>query len=346
MLTNIVNGDSSATMDDIAAKVGVSKATVSYALSGKKKVSREIEERVFKAAEDLSYQPQLAAPKLSKLNQNIIGICIPIESNKLSDDLYHYPVIEGAMDKAHKEGFQLLVNRIVVGDKTSENAFYRSLRIADGVILANPRKDHIYENTLRKAKIPYVLHGTPEKGELNSLFYVDIDLIGAGFQAVQHLFASGHRNIFYVHMSKAFLQTQQRIEGYKLAHEEAGVPWNEDGACYLNVNTDEVHRVVGHILREKGNAITGFVAANDILAIGVLRALQEAKITVPQKVAVISMGSAFFSEFGHPKLTTIDFSPYRCGYESAGMLIDIITRRRIKPTHMLIPGKLVIGETT
>jgi len=333
------------TMDIIGKKAGVSKSTVSYVLSGKKKISREIEERVLQVVDELNYHPQLSAPKLVKQELKIISLCIPMESKRLSDDDYYLPLIEGALDRAHKEGYQLIINKIAQDDKISERAFYRSLNTVDGVILANLRKDHIYDNALKQATIPYVVNGTPEKGELDKVFYVDLDLVGVGFQASQYLIKTGHNNIFYINMPKEFIQSRQRLEGFKLAHKEAGIAWKEENICYLNVNIEDSYTKAREVIRKRGNEINGFVVANDIMAMGVVRALQEEKISIPDRVAVIGMGGNMLAGVTHPQLTTIDFSPYRCGYESAGMLIEIITRKRIQPSHTLIPGSLVQRET-
>jgi DNA-binding LacI/PurR family transcriptional regulator len=333
------------TMHDVARKAGVSKTTVSYVLSGKKKLTREIENRVLQAVQELDYRPKQAAPRLARPDKRLVSLCIPIEASKMSDDIYHLPLIEGAMDRAHKDGFQLVIDRISVNDRLSEQAFYRNLEIVDGVILANPRKDHVFDSALKKDGIPYVIYGTPEKGELDSLFYLDVDLVGAGFQAVQYMFENGRQKLFYVNLPEALLQTQHRLDGYKLAHREAGIPWKDEKSCFVTVNLQEAYRKTKEVLKQWGNEIDGFVAANDILAMGVVRALHDERIAIPQKVAVIGMGSRYFSEFGYPRLTTVDFSPYRCGYEATKMLIEIITRRRIRPSHLLVPGHLVRGET-
>ncbi len=96
---------------------------------------------------------------------------------------------------------------------------------------------------------------------------------------------------------------------------------------------------------DKGLDFSAVIAQNEIVAKGVLEALAEYKIAVPEKVAVISLGGSPIGKLNNPKITSIDFSPYEMGFQAAKMLIEVIKKKRIKPSHLLLPTKMIKGET-
>jgi len=331
-------------MQDIAVRAGVSKAAVSYILSGKRRLSPVVEGRVLKAAEELGYSPRMVAPILGQPEARVIGFGISLERGRISEDPYYLNVVEGALECAADEGYQLVLTRLNPDEPRSRKNFIASFQHLDGLILCNPRKDHLFESAMREAGIPYVLNGTPEDGETQ--FSVDSDIKAVGFQAADYLIQCGHRQILYINLTADMIQSQHRLEGFQLAAGEAGLPWDPESHFFCDVNVQSSYELMGRILAGPGEKYTAVVTSNEIQARGVIKALQEKQISVPEKMAVMSMGGSCLAEVGHPRLTTIDFSPFRAGYESARMLIEVITRKRIQPSHLIIPGQLVVREST
>ncbi len=332
------------TMQDIAERAGVSKASVSYVLSGKRRLSAEVEKRILQAVKELDYAPHQVAPVLGKVETRVIGFGISLGKGRIAEDPYYLNLIEGAMDCAAEDGYQLVIHRLNPEDGNSRKLFLESLRFLDGMILCNPRKDHIFESEMRKSAIPYVLNGTPE--DIDTEFFVDSDIKAIGFQAAEHLIRSGYRNILYINLTEDMIQSKHRLEGFRLAHEDAGLEWKESNHHFCDVTVKDSCDLMMRILEDDKTDFTAVVTSNEIQGRGVIKALHEKGIPIPDKMAVISMGGSCLAEIGHPQLTTIDFSPYRAGFESARMLIEVITRKRLRPSHLIIPGKLVVREST
>jgi len=332
------------TIADIAEHAGVSRTSVSYVLSGKKRLSSEVEERVMKAVDELGYTPPRHAERLHRKPPKIINFCLPLEAGTISDDPYYIPLIEGALEHASAYGYHLMITRLTQGDKTAEEMFYRSFEFINGVILCNLQQDHVYEQALIDHGIPYVVNGTPDN--IDTKYYVDADIEGIGYQAATYLLKKGHRQICYINLAEHLLQSQQRLSGFQLAHQEFGLPWEESCHAFCNVSMEESYELMDEILKSGKHAVTAVVTSNEIQARGVIKALQERQIAIPQEIAVVSMGGSTLSVIGHPKVTTIDFSPSRIGYESAKMLIEVITRKRIRPSQLIVPGKLIERESS
>lgn len=332
------------TIADIAKHAGVSKTSVSYVLSGKKRLSNEVEQRVMGAVETLGYAPPEHTARLIKKPPKIISLCLPIENGTISDDPYYIPLIEGAMDYAASQGYHLNILRLTKGDEVSQNLFYRSLEFVEGVILLNLYIDHGFEQALVDRNVPYVVNGTPDT--IHTKYYVDVDIEGVGYQAATLLLGKGLRDIHYVNLGEHLLQSQQRLSGFRLAHKEFSLPWNEERHHFCNVTMDASYKLAMRILEQSNVPPQGFVTSNEIQAREMIKVLQEKHIAVPQQTAVVSMGGSILSVIGNPRITTVDFSPAKIGYESAKMLIEVITKRRIRPSHLIVPGKLIEREST
>ncbi len=332
------------TILDIANYVGVSKTSVSYVLSGKKKLSTEIENKILEAVEVLGYSPPKMVARLKTKTPRTINFCLPLEKGLISNDPYYTPLIEGAMDYAFSRGYHLCITRLTLGDVTANKMFLDSLKFTKGVILCNLHKDLNYEQILVEKNIPYVANGTPES--INTKYYVDTDIEGAGYQAATFLIKKGHQNIFYINLDEDLIQSQQRLSGFKLAHKEFSLPWKEDNHAFCNVILEDSTELMNSVLSKKNRQFSAVVTSNEIQAWGAIKALQKKKIQIPNQVAVVSMGGSSLAVLGYPNITTIDFNPTKIGAESARMLIEVIERKRIRPSHMIVPGKLIERESS
>jgi len=334
----------SATLADVAAYAGVSPAAVSYYFRGTKKLSRGLEQKLEEGARILRYTPIHSPNKPETAPQiKLITIGVIVENNDTRDDIYIFSMMNGVMDCLAEQGYQLSLNRIIEGDSKTRDLFISGLDHSAGVILCNNRKDHCLEDELKERNIPYVILGSPEKTE--SEFYVDIDLQGVGYQATEYLLAKEHRRILFLNLAEAMLQSQQRREGFILAHKKRGLEFNEADHIFASISAEICCEIVKEYLKEE-SAYTAVLTSNEIQAQGVIRALRELKIPVPSKVALISMGGTMLGTLTVPSLTTIDFNPHKHGYEAARLLLDVLTKKRIQPFHLILPGNLVERDST
>jgi LacI family transcriptional regulator len=330
------------TLDEIAQRVGVSKSTVSYALSGKRKVSEEVSAEIQRAIEELNYTPGLRN-NYRRQSTKIIGLFIPVLETKLSDDFFYYPVIEGVVDFINTKGYRLLLNRVTADmDKNSQLSF-NAVQGLDGIILMNPSTDNDSLKFIRGEGLPFVVIGTPKEEE--DIYYVDIDLVSAAYQAAHFLIHKGHEKIFIINTPKEFIQSSQRLEGFRHAYEKNGLKLRSEYLAYARVSMEEGYLICKKLLNDKLD-FSAIITPNEIVARGVLDALKESRVSVPEKVSVVGMGYSKIADLSSPKITSIDFSPYAMGYEAAKMLIEVITKKRMRPSHLILPSRLIERETT
>jgi DNA-binding LacI/PurR family transcriptional regulator len=332
-----------ATLADIAAAAGVTPATVSYYFSGRKRISAPVAEKIAEAAKKLNYTPLHAGPGRESKPKRIINLCVTMEDGDLSDAVYHLGLMNGILDCLAEEGYQLIFSRLVYGDPESHNHFLKSLEMTAGIILCNPRKDHRFEDEFRDRNIPFVILGAPEKAD--SVFYVDVDMRGIGFQGADFFLARGHRRILYLNMPETMTQSQHRLEGFRMAYARHGLPFNEGDHFYAPTGMEKDFELVKSLLGEN-RRYTAAVTANEVLAQAVIRAARELRIDIPGKLEVLSMGGTMLGICAVPPLTIIDFNSHRHGYETARLLLEILHRKRVTPFHMILPGTLVERDST
>ena len=330
-----------ATLADIAASAGVTPATVSYYFSGRKRISAPVAERIVEAAKKLNYTPLHAGPRGE--SKKIINMCVSMENRDLSDGVYYLGLMNGIMDCLAEEGFQLMFSRLVYGDPESHEHFLKSLKMTAGIILCNPRKDHHFEDEFQERNIPFVILAIPEKKD--SVFYIDVDMRGIGFQGADYFLARGHRRILYLNMPETMTQSQHRLDGFRMAYARCGLVFNEADHFYAPVGMEEAFELVKRLLGGD-QRYTAVVTANELLAQAVVRAAREFKIDIPAKLEVLSMGGTVLGTNTVPPLTVIDFNSHRHGYEAARLLLEILHRKRVTPFHLILPGTLVERGST
>jgi len=329
------------TLADIAAYAGVTPATVSYYFSGKKRISGEVAAKIIEGAEKFNYIPIHA--RQAQGEKKLINMCISLENKNLSDDIYQLGLMNGIMDCLNEQGYQMMVSRLAYGDSESHRFFLRSLDMADGIILCNPRKDHRFEDEFEERNIPFVILGASEKKD--SVFYVDVDMRGIGFQGADYFLDKGHKKIFYMNLPETMTQSQHRLEGFRKAYARRNMVLSEADHYYAPAVMETAYELVKKRFAENRD-YTAIVTSSEIQAQGVIRAMRELKIEIPTRMELLSMGGTILGTCAVPSLTIIDFNSHRHGYEAARLLLEILQRKRITPFHLILPGNLIERGST
>lgn len=272
--------------------------------------------------------------------KQFIGCCIPLIHSGLSEDLFFIQILDGITRVCEKSGYSPVLST------PSENFRDRIAAIASGLsglILINPLTDQAVIEDLQASDTPFVVIGTPETR--TAVFSVDIDVVGASFQVSHFLLSKGHRHIFYINSPGGYVHSDQNKHGFSLAHQENRIPWIEK-----NYTEEPVTSAAGYAAAEKVlqtfPECTAIVTTNEIVAKGVVDQLIEHNIRIPKKMAVISMGGTPVGALCRPGITTIDYSPVNLGTVAAELLIEVIAKKRIRPSHLLLPTQLIERETT
>jgi LacI family transcriptional regulator len=322
------------TRKDVARYAGVSTAVVSYVVNGgPKRVAPATEAKVQEAIRILGYRPNAAARALKMGSNQTIGLVIPDSSNPFWALLGHAVEVAAA-----ERGYALLLTNSD-NKLDSERRHIRNLaaRQVDGVVLASV----MFEPDLVElvaAEIPSVLlnHAAIAPG-FNS---VGVDLEAGARLAVEHLISHGHANIGLAMGITADNEADGREEGWLRALQAAGLP---AGPLARDGFDRPGGYAAGQRLLASDNRPTAIFASSDMQAIGVLRAIREAGLSVPEDIAVASFDGSVESEYSWPALTTVEQPVWEMAEAAVSALVG--EDRKEPPQHRLFPTQLRIRQS-
>jgi DNA-binding LacI/PurR family transcriptional regulator len=329
------------TLSDVAKRAKVSPRTVSNVVSGYAHVAATTRKRVQKALDDLGYQPNLSARSLRGGRSGVIALAVP-SLNPYFSELAH--LIERAVTEA---GYTLLVDQ-TEAVRERESRVVRGIRaqLIDGLIFSPFALTDSSIARMRNAT-PLVLLG--ERVPDSSIDHVAIDNVAAAHQAVSHLIGLGRRRIAAIGTLKSVSgePARLRIAGYAAALDQAGLPRRQNLIMPVRASERPEGLRATRRLLASGARPDAIFAFNDVLAFGVLRALFEAGMRVPDDVAVVGFDDVEEGQFSVPTLTTISPDKRQLAESAVANLIQRMKDEGdTTPLDTVIPHRLVQREST
>lgn len=335
-----------ATIRDVAAKAGVNPSTVSRVFSGKAKISEATQRRVLAAAATLDFHPNAIARSLSVRRTNTIAVVIPHIFPGYFEDRFFPQVMRGLLEVSYARGYRVLVG----GSSSHKDNITQTFEIlgsrqADGIVVLTNRLDVDTVGALHEQQTPFVLVGRPPTN------YTDISWVDANNErhtreAVNHLLAHGHRRIAFVGGDPEVAVTGERLAGYQAAMAAAQLPQHPEWIDFGYFAEAGGYKAVQRLTQLGAATPTAYYAANDLMAIGILRALRELGICVPKQVSVIGTNNAPEAAHVYPPLTTLDVPYAEMAAAAATILIERIADDKILPVQKYVDCKLVIRSST
>lgn len=285
------------TMADVARSAGVSKSTVSHVINKTRHVSEDVRALVFQAIEETGYVPNTLARSLKTANSSSIALAISIKSNPYFGDLVH--AVESS---ASDHGLTLLFSD-THDESEQELRVVRALRgrRVDGAILTPSAQPKPVLDYLKTHRLPVVL--------LDRLASSDFDQVGsenleAVAQLIEHLATKGHSRIGMVSGREGLTTTEERAEGYRRGLERADLTL-DPALVRTGASSFEPARQAAHELLDQPQPPTALFAANNQMTIGVMRALQDRRLRVPDDIALVAFDDFEWADLFSPRLTTI-----------------------------------------
>lgn len=339
MSTRPTPGTRRPTINDIATKVGLSKASVSRALNGKQDVDPETRKRIFKIATQMGYVPSATARALSNGRSNCLGLLVPSLTWP-----WILEVLRGVAEEIERSGYSLMLYTTANGED-SERAFMSQVVPAgavDGLALVIPPGMFEYIGELAKRGMPVVV--IDDRGHHPEFPTVATTNLEGGRSATQHLIDLGRRRIAMLNGQLEFGCNRDRLEGYKSALQDAGIGF------------ESRHTMTGYFTEESGASgiarvldadpkVDAVFAANDLMAFGAMRAIRNAGRRIPDDVAVVGFDDIPASAITHPPLTTVHQPLYEMGRKAAGMVMAAVRGDRIEG-RIELPTSLVVRAST
>jgi DNA-binding LacI/PurR family transcriptional regulator len=310
-----------ATISDVAAAAGVSKATVSKYLGGNKSyyIASETRERIAKAIEDLQFEPNVIAQNLSNRRTNTIGVIVASITNPF------YPELIAGVEEALGGSEYTLLLGSTDGRPAKEADLVRSMqqRRVDGLIMAAVTMDDEEVARLVDSDVDVVLASRGMDATPTDTVVID-NLLGAR-QAVAHLAGHGHRRIAHLAGPANVVPFRRRLEGYQEALRDAGLEVDERLVA-------DVDGVAMTALLAVPDPPTAVFVANDRMAIEVLEFCAARGIKVPEDLAVVGFDNVWVGRLSGVGLTSVDSKARAVGRTAAEVLA-----RRMRARHVPVP---------
>ena len=329
---------------DIAKKAGVSHTTVSRALRGSPLISDETTKRIQATARNLGYFPSTAARSLKTNRSQAIGVIV---SN--IDDPYFSEILQGIEEIAQANNYSLFM-AASQHDSAREASIVQAMRQhrVDGVIICSTTFSDEQSQHFSKYGVPIVVVNNQAVEDYRySIYHDDVD---GSRQLTKYLIALGHRKIAYLGNSNSGRTTQDRLAGFRQEMETAGLPTSED--YVYEIPGSEPEKSVSAVdyffsLHERPTAIVCF---NDMIAIGMLKGLNERGVRVPQEISITGFDNIVFSNYTNPPLTTIDQPKRFIGQKAAELILSLLnTTSKISVPEQkiqILKGKLLVRAST
>ncbi|MEV4491464.1 LacI family DNA-binding transcriptional regulator [Micromonospora coxensis] len=327
------------TLEAVARRAGVSRATVSRVVNGSTTVAGPIQEAVRRAVAELGYVPNLAARSLVTQRTDSVALVMPEEATRVfSDDQVFPGIIRGAAQELEAADKQLVL--MLAGSPAGHARVerYTTGRHVDGVLFASLHGADPLPGKLARLGIPVVCSGRPLGGV--AVPYVDVDHVGGVSGAVRHLITNGRRRIATIAGPQDMVAGIERLTGYRNTIAEAGLP---ERVAYGDFTRESGARAMHQLLDEHPDLDAVF-AASDLMAHAALRTLREAGRRVPQDVAVIGFDDIETAAYTDPPLTTVRQPIVELGRALTRQLLRMTAGEAIDEA-LILPTELVLRES-
>jgi len=331
------------TIKDVADACGVSEATVSYLINGKRALKPATRERILSKMRELNYHPSALARGLANKRVQTLGVLFgAVGTVDFFTNPYASGLLKGIMDSAQIEGF----------DVTLFTAQWQSAAISapplgdgrtNGILAIAPTLHSDIIEGVNSLGMPIVaISADPDAPVAN----VDVDNFAGSHLATNHLIELGHRHIAYLSGDDDLASYAPRRDGFlsamKSAHLEVRPDWVVNSRFFGPLPFEQARELMGSPDRP-----SAFVAGNDTIAIAVMEAARMQGLRVPEDFSVVGFDDVPVAQFLHPALTTIRQPLREIGETAARLLIGAMREgNAVAPVRQILTPELVMRETT
>jgi LacI family transcriptional regulator len=334
------------TIEDVAKRAGVSKGTVSAVINAKNSVKPTTRDHILNVMKELNFRPKGVARNLKNGNQDkSIGVII-----KDLNYPFYTSIATGVKEYANSKGYSVIITSSE-NNHESEKKFSHLFSSKDikGTIIApivegTAEIEHLFK--LKMINYPFVLLEDVSGIQAN---VVAIDNLKAIKKAVKYLIESGHTKIIHFAGPPSSSHTQERIEGFRHAFSESTLIFKKEMIVSVGSNYDESHTKTLEYFKNKPREDfpTAIVCFNDQQALGVMTALKELKIKVPDEISIVGNDDIFYAKIYPVPLTTIRAPQHEIGIKAAEILIRNIESATLVPNERVVfETEFIIREST
>ncbi len=336
-----MNGNNKVKLDDIAKRLNVSKVTVSKALRDHPDISHETILKVRETAEKLGYIPNFVARNLSSNRTYTIGLIVP----KIAH-FFFAPLIEAIYDAAYEKEYEIILT-VSQEDPEKEKKHIETMLAmrVDGILISttNQTKDKaIFEKVVKNgAKLVFIDRVFKNLG-CSTISFNDKE---GTYAAINQAINCGYKKLGFVGGNISLHIGKDRYAGFKKALGDSGIEiikkWVHPGDYNELTGYDAVYKM------HKSRSLPEFLfAVSYPVALGILKAAKELKITVPGDLDLISFGDSTFNQNFDTAISTVNQSTFQLGRKAVEVMLNEITSTDgVKEQHIILDTELIIRET-
>jgi len=322
------------TIRDVAQAAGVSLKTVSRVINGDKGVSAETRKRVLAAIEALGYRPNALARSLRGRKTYTIGVIITDITNG-----FFSTIVRGIEDEAFARNYSVLVansDELLEKEKLYVRIFVE--KQVDGLIIVPATGSQEYLRDLA-SHIPLVFVDRPPRDFSGPV--VQVENREGAYRLTRHLLEHGFERLAFLASDLRLPTVQERFAGFRKAMDEAGIVLHpemvKDGAKTIHEAHRKTHELFVLPLRPQA-----IFAANNLVVQGVLKAIRERNLRIPQDVAVVGFDDFEMADLVQPRLTVVAQPAYALGKEAAVLLFSRMTCPSLAGETVVLPVEVVL----
>lgn len=333
----------SVTIKDVAAKAGVSTATVSKVMNNSPSIPEETAKRIFAVMEELNYKPNRRAQNFAKRATKTVLFAAHFKKNLAFENPHLFEIMVGLQKSLLECGYNLnLINVTkencmdVLGEIISEKS-------ADAIVLHISVVSRDLEKVILKEEFPHIVIGCPE--HKTQLCWVDNNNVLSGEIATEYLYKRGYQRIAFLGGSKYDVGSQNRLQGYLNVHESKILTVKKDYIFYGESTVESGIEGTEKLLKvdPKPQAI---VCANNNMALGAMYALGDKGIRVPEDIGIITFDAFPYTKITRPRLTTVDIDVYDMGRLAGELIVKKINKPNLSIQSYTTLANLIVNGST
>lgn len=330
-------GQNRITIGDVAEALGISKTTVSRAISGKGRIGEQTRQRVLRYIEENNYRPNPMAKGLAQSKTYNIGWVIPGDST-ITDLPFFQRCMIGVSEAAAKQNYDILISMVYDHDLEHLRRMVENHKV-DGIILGRTLIDDERVRFLKEQDIPFVVIGsTYETGVVQ----IDNDHIKACEELTSILILKGIHRLALIGGDESHVVNQTRKKGFEQSVAAQRLR-DEDVYIYMNGETKaDVEHYVEEALR---NQVECIISMDDRIGFEVLSILKREGVSVPDQIKLASFYSSDLLESNQPAITALQYDPKELGVVACRTLFDILDGKTVEDKVLLSYEVALRGST-
>lgn len=328
-------------LQDIANRLNVSKALVSFVLNGQgdeKGINAKTQQRVLKMAHELNYKPNYLARGLRLGKSHTIGMVVADISNK-----FYAKIAKRVEEVAAKNNYHLIFSSSDENpEKEIELIEMLRDRLVDGIIVSTTQRESSYFTQLKKQNYPFVL--IDRQIPRLKTNYVGVDNYGGAYMATQHLILNGCKRIGLMKISPSFLSSiREREAGYRAAMHDHGM--RIQSRFIREIDFSDIRNGVDSAFKELQSphcSIDGLFAMNNNITIACLENIFKMRVQMPRDLKLVSFDDIELFEFSSPTISAISQPLENIGEQAVNMLMELINGNHTgSPVSTILPVNFI-----